>query len=241
MTEPLVLLHGFTGSPASWDEVLAGLPGRPALRLALAGHAGAPPPQPGFELEVDRLARLLPDEPVHLAGYSLGARLALALTLRHPRAVRRLTLIGVHPGLDSDSARAERRRSDAELATLLETRGLAAFLEHWENQPLFRSQHHLDAARRERKRAERLSHDPRGLAASLRSVGLAEMPDYRPQLGFLTQPLTVLAGELDEKFVSLARGVARLVPRAALVVVPGAGHDLLLERPEQVAGALRGD
>lgn len=237
MTAPLVLLHGFTGSPSSWDEVMGQLPERSVLRPVLAGHAGTPPVS-GFESELERLAALLPNEPVHLAGYSLGARLALGLALRNPRAVSRLTLIGVHPGLDSDSARTERQRSDAELATLLATRGLEVFLEFWEDQPLFASQRNLAPERRARRRAERLSHDARGLAASLHSVGLGSMPNYRPQLGSLTQPVTLLAGELDEKFVSLARSMKERLPHAELVVVPGAGHDLVLERPALVAEVL---
>lgn len=240
MTEPLVLLHGFTGSPASWDDVTERLPGLAIVRPTLLGHAGVPERVSGFEAEVDRLAQALPQAGVHLAGYSLGARLALGLALRHPSAVSRLTLIGVHPGLASEAARAERRRSDGNLAELLETRGIVAFVDFWESQALFATESTLDPDRRAKKRAERLRHDPRGLAASLRSTGLGEMPDYGPRLGELRLPVTLLCGERDDKFVELARGLRVHLPRSVLVVAPGAGHDLLLERPELVARALVG-
>jgi len=239
VNESFVLLHGFTGSAASWDEVVERLPGSAVVRPTLLGHTGAPQRGSGFEAEVDRLAALLPNGAIHLAGYSLGARLALGLALRHPGAVSRLTLIGLHPGLDSEAARDERRRADRRLAALLETRGIVPFVKLWEAQPLFRTQKSLDAARRAKKRAERMRHDPLGLAASLRSTGLAEMPDYGSALGALSQPVTLLCGELDQKFVGLAYVVHQRLPQSELVVAPDAGHDLLLERPEFVAELLK--
>jgi 2-succinyl-6-hydroxy-2,4-cyclohexadiene-1-carboxylate synthase len=238
VSEPLVLLHGFTGSPASWDDVLAALPDRDIVRPTLLGHEGRPDAPRSFDAELERLSQSLPKGPLHLAGYSLGARLALGLALHRPESVTRLTLIGVHPGLASEAGRAERRRADQALAELLETRGIGPFVDFWERQPLFATQARLDPARRDRKRAERLRHDPHGLAASLRSTGLGEMPDYGERLGSLAAPVTLLCGELDTKFVALAAEVKQRLPRAEVVIAPHSGHDLLLERPELVARLL---
>jgi 2-succinyl-6-hydroxy-2,4-cyclohexadiene-1-carboxylate synthase len=232
---PLVLLHGFTGGAASFDAVLARLPGRQALRPALLGHGASAVGVVTFLGEVDRLAALMPPEPAHLAGYSLGARLALGLALRHPQRVAQLTLIGVNPGLTDDTERAARRRADAALCELLDTRGLDAFLEEWEAQPLFASQAELEPALRAQRLAQRRAHAPRELARCLRITGLSEMPDYWPELPQLTAPLTLLAGELDAKFSAIARAAQSRVPGSRLVIAPGAGHDLLLERPDLVA------
>src|SRR5690242_21267669 len=95
---PLVLLHGFTGSAASWDDVVAALPGVHSVRPALLGHApesDAARAVRTWSDEIARLGALLPPEPVHLVGYSLGARLALALALalRSPGRLTHLTLI----------------------------------------------------------------------------------------------------------------------------------------------------
>jgi 2-succinyl-6-hydroxy-2,4-cyclohexadiene-1-carboxylate synthase len=238
VNEPFVSLHGFTGSPSSWDEVAERLPGRHFVRPTLLGHAGEPAEACSFDAELDRLAAAFPAEPAHLAGYSLGARLALGLALRHPERVAKLTLIGVHPGLATEVERAERRRSDAELAALVETRGVPAFVERWEKLPLFASQARLPAATIARKHAERLRHDARGLAASLRSTGLGAMPDFTPLLETLRCPVTLLVGELDHKFVVLAQAAAARLAAAELSIVPDAGHDLLLERPAEVARVL---
>jgi len=50
----------------------------------------------------------------------------------------------------------------------------------------------------------------------------------------------VLAGERDQKFVALARRLAQELPRAALTIVPHAGHALTLEAPGAIAAAITG-
>ena len=121
----IVLLHGFTGAPDVWDPVTACL-GGPTVAETLAGHHADLLEPGGFADEVLRLrARLAGRAPVHLVGYSMGARLALALSLAAPAWVRRLTLIGVNPGLEDDAARAARVAADEAWARLLETEGIA--------------------------------------------------------------------------------------------------------------------
>jgi 2-succinyl-6-hydroxy-2,4-cyclohexadiene-1-carboxylate synthase len=236
---PLFLLHGFTGSPSSWDAVLALVAARPALRPSLLGHGAPPPEGRTFAEEVARLAALLPDEPVHLAGYSLGARVALALALAHPARVARLTLVGVHPGLSTNQEKIARRESDAAWRRLLIEGGLERFLDAWDAQPLFATRARLPEAVTAAHRAARLRHDPLGLARSLEVLGLAEMPDFRPELPRLTMPVTLMAGELDVKFLALARELQSALPHATLRTAPGVGHDLLLERPDLIAAELR--
>ncbi|HEX6276794.1 MAG TPA: alpha/beta fold hydrolase [Polyangiaceae bacterium] len=238
MSLPLVLFHGFTGSPASFDDVLTRLPTQSALRPSLLGHGVDDDRVRTFDDEVDRLAATLGRAPAHLCGYSLGARLALGIAVRHPARVARLTLIGVHPGLRTETERDERRRADRRWLELLEGCGIAAFVDAWSAQPLFATQRQVPEAARERRKRERLSHDPRGLARSLRVTGLAEMPDFRAHLGKVRIPVTLLTGELDAKFSALADELVRLFPDARRTSVPGAGHDLLLERPDLVGPVL---
>lgn len=246
MTRPTVLLHGFTGSPESWAEVRAALEPAEVLAPALLGHDGTPGPLEvtSFEAEVDRLAdeiRARRSGGWHLAGYSMGGRLALGLLVRHPDLFDAATLIGASPGLVSVDERAARADQDETWARLLDTQGLDTFVAAWEALPLFETQADLPAARLERQRAIRRSHDPRGLARSLRAAGLARMPDYRPTLGALAAPVRLVVGAADRKFRALAREMAALLPRAAVTVVPDAGHNVVLERPREIAGMLRED
>jgi 2-succinyl-6-hydroxy-2,4-cyclohexadiene-1-carboxylate synthase len=237
----LVCLHGFTGSPHSWD-FLGDLRTPPTITPALVGHAGSAAGAGvlRFEDEVDRLATLAADAAsLHVVGYSLGARLALGIALRHPSRVARLTLISAHPGLATESERALRRASDAAWCELLETRGIEAFVDAWRAQPLWASQARLPAAASTQKQKERLSHTASGLCRSLRVTGLAEMPNYLPALAEIQIPIDLLAGALDRKFCALAQSIAKASAHARLEIVPEAGHDLLLERPDFIAEVIR--
>lgn len=233
----LLALHGFTGSPDSWAFL-----GERVSAPPLLGHVGAPDTDQitSFEGEVDRLAQLARgSERLHVVGYSLGARLALGMAVRHPARITRLTLISGHPGLASEEERRARLGADSVWIDVLLDHGLLAFVDAWEKQPLWATQAGVSAAALERRRAIRLSHDPRGLARSLRITGLGQMPSYWERLARLEMPVTILAGELDLKFSSLARAVCELTPHSTLEIMPGAGHDLLLERPERVAHVIQ--
>ena len=242
----LVLLHGFTGSPASFDELVAGLaarlPGVRVLRPALLGHGPAADDRAcRFEQEVDRLARVVSAARMtgaHLCGYSLGARVALGLLARHAHLFSGATLIGVHPGLAAARERALRVGSDERWCACLDSGDTARFIDAWEAQPLFATQQRLTAQRAEQQRRVRAAHRAAGLARSLRVLGLGQMPDYRGVLRMLALPVRLVVGALDAKFGALARGLAASASRAQLEVVPGVGHNVLLEAPAHVEGIL---
>jgi 2-succinyl-6-hydroxy-2,4-cyclohexadiene-1-carboxylate synthase len=238
-----MLLHGFTGSPRSWDSVIARATlDEDPLRPALFGH------ERGWrELEVssfaDEVRRLCAQmssarRPRLLAGYSLGARVALGMLASAPELFDGALLIGVHPGLDDDGLRRERRKVDAARAEALRTNGLPAFISDWEQQPLFDTQAAVSFETASQQREIRLQHDPEGLARSLEILGLASMPSYADALASMPVPVTLMVGSEDTKFRHLATNLAGRGRHLESIVVEGAGHNLLLEAREAVAGAL---
>lgn len=246
-------LHGFTGDESSWSRVAERLEDEVAesfLRFDLPGHGGtAPPREGGFRGGLEHLRKTmrprLPLFPrVHLVGYSLGARLALGLLFDDSHRYRSATLIGVRPGL-GEEARVDRSVDDHDLAWRLETEGIEAFVDGWEKLPLFASQRDLPREVLEEQRRVRLSHDAKGLAWALRNLGPGAMPDYRPRLAELEQPVHLMVGERDERFLRLAEDWIERVrgtpaeERVTLEVVPDVGHNLPLEAPEAVAEAVR--
>src|SRR5258708_27647798 len=88
--QPLVLLHGLGHRRQAWDPVLSMLvPHREVVLVDLPGHGQSPPLRAGREPAVKSLLREvlgLLDElglaRVHIAGSSLGGRLALEVAAR---------------------------------------------------------------------------------------------------------------------------------------------------------------
>lgn len=242
MTASVAFLHGFSGEPSSADAVVAAL--RPAPEVvapALLGHGATDDRDvTTFEGEVDRIASLLAGiRPApHLVGYSLGGRVAVGLLARHPGLVSGATLIGAQAGLRTDAERAERRHADEHLCQILERLGIDVFVAKWESIPLFASQRALPEPILARQRASRLRRDPRELARSLRVTGLGAMPCYWDVLDRIQVPVTLMTGALDEKFTEIAKDMAREMPRARTDVVPGVGHNVMLEAPDRVARAI---
>ena len=240
-----VLIHGFSGSPASWRRVEALLDG-PSHALAVCGHGGESPPAfsegpTSFEAEVERLAATVEAEvpaPRLVVGYSLGGRLALGLLVRCPDLFLGGVLIGANPGIAGEDVRVARRRDDERWARLIEEDGLAVFDSEWSALPLFASQHDLDAGRLAEQRRTRLGHDSAALGAAMRALGLGAMPDYRPALRGVACPVELIAGGLDSKFVDLARQMAELLPAATVRIVDGVGHNVPLEAPAELARLL---
>ncbi len=237
-----MLLHGFMGSPRSWEQVVsaADLPDDSKAPFLMGHGIGWKDNRvASFEEEVGRLLAMATTmaRPRYLCGYSMGARVALGMLTKGSELFDGAILIGVHPGLDDPQARVERRATDAERARVLRSDGLAAFVDAWEDRPLFASQRGLPAETLEVQRQTRLGHDAEGLAACLEVLGLPQMPDYVAALSSLDIPITLMAGRRDTKFATIVRNLSSETHPDH--IVDGVGHNVVLEAPEVVAMALK--
>jgi len=235
----LMLLHGYTGSARS----MAGLAhafGRDYQTLApdLPGHGRSVAAACGdgyrFEGCLGDLAVALAasgHRRAHWLGYSMGARLALGCAVRYPEIVNSLVLVAGRAGIADPDERLARRRADDSLAVRIETLGVAAFVDEWLAQPLFATLHRRGPEFIANERRARLANDARGLAASLRALGPGAQPPLFDELPRVRVPVLLVAGALDERFVELARELARLLPQAELCVIPDAGHAVHVEQP----------
>jgi 2-succinyl-6-hydroxy-2,4-cyclohexadiene-1-carboxylate synthase len=172
-----------------------------------------------------------------LAGYSLGARLALAATLQRPGRLLATLLVGGHVGLSSAAERVERAAQDGRRSAALRGGDLAGFVAAWEAQPLFASQQSLPQAQQARQRTARLAHEAQALAWAFDVAGLAQMPDLRAPLAVSRSRLHFLTGALDTRYSALAATLVQ-PPRVTHASVADAGHNLLLEAPAAVAASL---
>ena len=185
----------------------------------------------------DAMVRLLDEAGlghVVVAGYSMGGRVALHIALRHTDRVAGLILISTSAGLRTEGERAQRRAADAARAAAV-LRHPPDFVRDWYASPLFDP---LTTARRDALAADRLANGrPEGWARALARLSVGAQPWHGERLREIRVPTVVLAGSADAKFTAIAREMAA-AGGFTCTIVPGAGHALLVERPDAVASAI---
>lgn len=156
----------------------------------------------------------------------MGGRIALRTALAHPDSVSKLVLVGAGVGA-WDWTETMRDYFAAEEAAW-EARDVAAAtqinLDFWVAPPFH------DEVRPQLERSFELQ--------SLDAEPQVLWPDDRP-LSSLGMPTLVIVGELDKPdFHVIAQHLAEEIPDADLVVVPGAGHLVGVEQPDELNALL---
>lgn len=241
----MLFLHGFMGRAEDWRDVSASLDER-LFRIAadLPGHGaslGMPPDRYTMEGAARSVLDVLDEVGVGrttMVGYSMGGRLALYLTLRHPDRCTGLFLESASPGLEHQRERAARRSADEQKAKRLESGDFRGFLRDWYLQPLFAPLARDEQLLR-RTIEDKMRNAPAELAKSLRGLGTGSQPSLWGELPGLRVPSLAVAGELDGKFVGISHRMASLCPSLRAAVVPGAGHNVHAEASGEYLSLLR--
>jgi 2-succinyl-6-hydroxy-2,4-cyclohexadiene-1-carboxylate synthase len=236
----LVALHGFTQTGAMYEE-MAALLDTEVVAQDLPGHGLSSGVPASFDGAVAGVAEVMAglDRPLPLLGYSQGGRVALGVALEHPDLVSQLILISTSPGIEADEARTARRQSDDALATRLAAIGLPGFLDEWLAKPMFQGLRKRGRVWETHDRTLRLENHAAGLAAALRGMGQGAQPYLGERLAEIALPVLVMAGALDQLYVTLSERMRDSLPIAELEVIPAAGHAVIGEEPEIVADLVR--
>jgi len=246
--EPLLLLHGFTGSTEAWvsSSVASLATDRHVILVDLLGHGTSDKPTSPGRYALSEILHDLADVLDALEfgradwlGYSMGGRLALAAAVLMPERVSRLVLESASPGLRNETEREERRRTDGKLAARMERDGIDSFVKLWMALPLFRTQRRLEPDLLEAEAERRRTNDPHALAACLRGFGAGLQPSFWNELPEIDAPTLVIIGEEDPKFADIGKEMASLFPDGTLSPIPDTGHAVHLERPREWAWAVR--
>ena len=233
--QPVVLfLHGFLGSSEDFETIAPLLEQFCCLSVDLPGHGKTQVDaehytMPNTAALIVHLLDRLNISHCHLIGYSMGGRLALYLALQFPDRFPKVVLESASPGLKTEAERLARKRHDAKLADRLES-DFPAFLADWYEQPLFRSLKQYPNF--EQLIQQRLRNRPSELARSLRHLGTGEQPSLWNRLKVHQNPLLLLVGERDRKFVSINQEMADGCKAAQLKIIPNAGHNVHVEEPQ---------
>jgi pimeloyl-ACP methyl ester carboxylesterase len=221
---PVVLHHGFIAN-ANVNWVRPGVvealirAGRRVVALDARGHGASGKPHDssfyGEEKMVGdfrRLFDLIGEERLDLAGYSMGAVVAL-MTASEDARVRRLVIGGVGGALVSPGGFRNGPAGREAIASALEAPDPATIAS-----PI---------AVRFRSFADLVGGDREALAASARA---SSMVVRAIALGHITAPTLVIAG-IDDPIAVHPEELVQAIPQAELKVVPG-DHLLAVSQPE---------
>ena len=207
---PLVMLHGFTGSTATWNKFIKAKKEKLQMIVVdLPGHGrtrtSSPRSMEACCQDLKELFNHLQLEKINILGYSMGGRTALSFAMMYPEQVQTLVLESASPGLKTKQERVLRVEKDEKLARKIEGEGLSKFVAFWEDIPLFASQKLLPTSIQQSMRSERMSQSEKGLATSLRSMGTGKQRSWWGKLYQLNIPVLLLVGAYDQNLFELTR------------------------------------
>lgn len=232
---PLVLVHGFGGSRAMWDPLVAALPTNlPLIRYDLRGFGASTQDEDvSFSHAADLLA-LLDSQGIaraHLCGLSMGGAVSVRLALQHPERVERLILAS--PALMGWEWSAEWADNFRACVKAARSGDLATARRLWWENPLFDSLRDTPLA--DAMQAEIADFVGRQWITDPQHPVLPEIEN----LHRLAAPSLLLTGPRDvADFQLIADALAASVPDLTRIDLTDAGHMLPLERPAEMAGAI---
>ena len=232
---PLVLIHGFGGTRATWDRMIAALPADlPLVRYDLRGFGASTQDETVTFRHADDLLAVLDAlglAQANLCGLSMGGAVAVRFALEHPGSVARLALVS--PALIAWEWSAGWAANFRACVKAARSGDIALARQAWWENPLF------DTVRE-------------GPPAAAVQAEIAAFPGRQwiidPQareqpeienLHRLAVPTLLLVGGRDTAdFQLIADSLTAAAPNLHRVDFADDGHMLPLERPTEVAGAI---
>jgi pimeloyl-ACP methyl ester carboxylesterase len=231
---PLVLVHGAGGNLMHWPGELRRLPGRTVLALDLPGHGhsggSARPPGGDVSHDINEYAQVIAQvlEKLSLprfviAGHSMGGAIAQEMALRRPEMLAGLVLVATGARLPVDPEVLSAIQGDWQ--------SVVRVLAGWSQGA------HVDP-KSTQIYLRRLSElDPQMV---YRDYAACNLWDRSAELGRISAPTLVICGDADRMMpLEYSLDLKRKIRGARLLIVPGAGHMVMLEQPDLVAGAIQ--
>lgn len=234
----LLMLHGFLGSGRVFQPLISRLTDfcNP-VTLDLAGHGRSTgtdrPDRYRTEEQLSDLKSIISRfqlSPLVLYGYSMGGRLALQFAIQYQQYISGLILESSTFGISGNSERRYRAVTDQKRAEAIE-QNFSDFLKKWQKQSLFGNESGTEDHKMLYQKIMQ-AQKPSNLAACLRGFGSGVMPSVYDKLGTLKMPVLLIAGEMDEKFVSIHEQLAGELPDAKSRVISKAAHRVHQDQPE---------
>ena len=233
----LVLVHGLACGRRMWFRQTRAFRARfTVVTYDQRGHGLTSAPKDKNAYSPGHLSRDLAGlldhlgiEACHLVGFSMGGGPALALAAAQPKRVQGLVLADVGAGAENPAA------TQALVRRWLAVRsgGMAALADEMLRSEFFKTYASRSARARRHMRALIMATPLRGLENTLTEVLAKRNSLFRSTraLAAVAAPTLVLTGADDYVCRKAAQLLARTIPGAAELRIPGAGHMSPLEVP----------
>lgn len=238
---PILFVHEFAGDHRSWAPQVRALARR--HRCITYNARGYPPSDVPPDVSQyshikaadDALAVLdgLGIDRAHIVGLSMGGFATLQFGLRFPERARSLLIAGA--GYGAEPGEREKFRNEADIiANTLRKGGMQVFADAYSVGPTrvqFQNKDPLGFSEFAGMLAE---HSAEG-SANMQQGYMKERPsiyDLEEQMRALTLPTLIVTGDEDWPCLNPNVFMKRVIPSAALLVVPNTGHTVNLEEPE---------
>jgi len=223
----LILIHGAGGSHLHWPAALRRMPGATVYAVDLPGHGRSEGPgREHIEDYVADIVRFMDAVGVSrgvLVGHSMGGAIAQMTALMAPERVAGLVLVGTGARLRVAPALLDGILQDA--------RGTLDLIAEWAWGP------EADPTLVARGRQMMARVHPQVVWGDFAAC---DRFDVRERIGEITVPTLVITGSEDRMTPpKFGQWLAERIPGARCVLVEGAGHMVMLEKPDQVASAVR--
>ncbi len=234
--QPLVLLHSLLADRGSFDQIVVPLARRfRVIVLDLPGFGGSSVIAGGLAACADHMAaavrRIVGQAQPILLGNGFGGFVALQMAIRHPDLAKRLVLT------DSGAAFSEMgRQAFRNMARLAAADGLEAIIEVAMRRLFAPEFQAVNPDLMAGRRAAFLRTDPTAFQSACDALATL---DLRSDLGRVRVPTLVLVGEQDEATpLPMSEELARLLPDARLVILPGCAHVPQMQNPGAFLAAI---
>ncbi|MFN1836075.1 2-succinyl-6-hydroxy-2,4-cyclohexadiene-1-carboxylate synthase [Balneola sp. MJW-20] len=237
----VVFLHGFMGSGENFKALVSKCvyfcnP----LTIDLLGHGETEGAELHYRFshkeQTADLKKLISEQigrPVFLYGYSMGARLALSLALKHPELFYGLILESGTFGIEGETERQARQSLDGRRADEI-LGNFKGFLDEWKKLELLKTNEPHPETEMIQSQQQ-----PLWIANSLLGFGTGTMPCFRNALPDLPLPVQLITGQKDSKFIRINQVMKKELNSAELSIVQNAGHRVHLDQPDEIAKILR--
>ncbi|HUS85178.1 MAG TPA: alpha/beta hydrolase [Anaerolineales bacterium] len=225
---PLVLIHGSGGTRLHWPPQLRRLPHYRVFGLDLPGHGDSPGAgETTIEDYVRRVVEWLKEQGLEravLAGHSMGGAIAMTAALVEPDHVAGLVLVGSGGRLRVNGETLRAAADPIRFEETVEALAMWAFSDQTPEKIVALAKMRMSETR------------PEVIYGDFIACNQFDILD---RLSEIHVPTLILCGDQDRLTpLKYSRYMDEQIPESTLVLIEGAGHMVMLERPLEVTEAV---